>query len=60
MVPTPSTGVSATEKAKPTSYTFIYKDTEYDATDYVNKHPGGEDFIKNMKEERDDFTEYFR
>lgn len=49
-----------TEEAKPTRYTFIYKDTEYDATDYVNKHPGGVDFIRNMKTERDDLTEYFK
>lgn len=41
-------------------YLFIYNDTEYDATDYVHKHPGGKDFIDNMKAERKDFTEYFK
>jgi cytochrome b involved in lipid metabolism len=57
MVPPPST---TGEQAKPARYTFIYRDTEYDATDYVSKHPGGEDFIRNMKNERDDLTEYFK
>jgi cytochrome b involved in lipid metabolism len=47
---------STTEEAKPVKYTFIYKDTEYDTTEYLNKHPGGADFIKNMKAERDDLT----
>lgn len=40
--------------------TFIYHGTEYDATGYVNKHPGGRPFIDNMNAERKDFTEYFR
>lgn len=45
---------------KPASYTFVYKDVEYDATHYLEKHPGGPTFIQNMKEERTDFTEYFK
>jgi cytochrome b involved in lipid metabolism len=48
------------ETAKPTRYTFVYKDMEYDASDYLEKHPGGSEFIRNMKTERDDLTEYFR
>lgn len=39
---------------------FIYNGTEYDATAYADKHPGGRDFIENMKAERKDFTEYFK
>lgn len=41
-------------------YQFIYNGVEYDASDYVYKHPGGKDFIDNMKAERKDFTEYFK
>ena len=41
-------------------YLFVYKGVEYDATDYVTKHPGGKDFIDNMRAERKDFTEYFK
>ncbi len=36
--------------------TFIYNGTEYDATAYADKHPGGKAFIENMKAERKDFT----
>jgi cytochrome b involved in lipid metabolism len=28
--------------------TFIYNGTEYDATAYSDKHPGGRPFIENM------------
>jgi cytochrome b involved in lipid metabolism len=38
----------------------VYEGTEYDATAYVEKHPGGRQFIENMKAERKDFTEYFK
>ena len=41
-------------------YQFIYNGVEYDATDYVKNHPGGIEFIQNMKNQRKDFTEYFR
>jgi cytochrome b involved in lipid metabolism len=30
-------------------YQFIYNGVEYDATDYVKNHPGGIEFIQNMK-----------
>lgn len=36
--------------------TFVYNGTEYDATAYAQKHPGGKIFIDNMKAERKDFT----
>lgn len=39
---------------------FVYKDKEYDCTEYAKKHPGGEIFFSRMKEEKKDFTEYFR
>jgi len=29
----------------PEEITFIYNGVEYDATAYVNKHPGGSSFI---------------
>ena len=37
-----------TDKVK-APYHFIYNGIEYDATDYAEKHPGGLDFIENMK-----------
>lgn len=33
----------------PEEITFIYNGVEYDATEYSHKHPGGFDFIENMK-----------
>ncbi len=36
--------------------TFVYNGTEYDATAYADKHPGGRPFIENMKAQRKDFT----
>jgi hypothetical protein len=30
-------------------YQFVYNGVEYDATDYVKNHPGGIEFIQNMK-----------
>ena len=36
--------------------TFIYNGTEYDASGYADKQPGGKAFIENMKAERKDFT----
>jgi hypothetical protein len=29
-------------------------------TDYVPKHPAGKSFFDKMKDEKEDFTEYFR
>lgn len=40
----------------PEDITFIYNGIEYDATAYAHQHPGGFDFIENMKKERKDFT----
>lgn len=40
--------------------TFVYNGTEYDATAYADRHPGGRPFIENMKAQRKDFTEYFK
>jgi len=42
------------------TFRFIYKGVEYDASDYAEKHPGGLDFLQNMKAVAKDFTEYFR
>ncbi len=56
----PQTSSPVKEDSKATRYTFIYKNVEYDATDYLGRHPGGADFIQNMKEERSDLTEYFK
>jgi cytochrome b involved in lipid metabolism len=33
----------------PEEITFIYNGVEYDATSYAHTHPGGFDFIENMK-----------
>lgn len=44
----------------PEDITFVYNGVEYDATEYAPKHPGGFDFIENMKKERKDFTEQFK
>ncbi|KAL4508259.1 hypothetical protein ABPG72_003563 [Tetrahymena utriculariae] len=43
-------------------YKFIYKDTEYDCTEYAksNKHPGGLNFLNLFIDEKQDLTEYFR
>jgi len=41
-------------------FKFIYKDTEYDCTEYAKKHPGGLDFFEKMIDEKSDITEYFR
>lgn len=41
-------------------YHFVYKNKEYDATDYINKHPGGREFLDKFIEEKKDLTEYFR
>lgn len=30
-------------------YIFTYKGIDYDASEYIGKHPGGPDFLKNMK-----------
>ena len=30
-------------------YLFSYNGIEYDATHYVHKHPGGKEFLDNMK-----------
>jgi cytochrome b involved in lipid metabolism len=46
--------------ANPEEITFVYQGVEYDATEYSSKHPGGPEFIENMKKERKDFTEYFK
>jgi cytochrome b involved in lipid metabolism len=46
--------------SNPEDITFIYNGIEYDATAYAHQHPGGFDFIENMKKERKDFTEYFK
>ena len=46
--------------ANPEEVTFVYQGVEYDATEYSTKHPGGPEFIENMKKERKDFTEYFK
>lgn len=45
---------------KPTEFRFIYKDTEYDCTEYAKKHPGGLHFFEKMIDEKGDITEYFR
>jgi cytochrome b involved in lipid metabolism len=42
------------------TFKFIYKNTEYDCTEYSKKHPGGLEFFQKMKEEKQDITEYFR
>lgn len=44
------------------SYKFIYKDTEYDCSEYAqnNKHPGGLNFLNLFIDEKQDLTEYFR
>jgi len=44
---------------KSQEYHFIYKNQEYDATDYVNKHPGGREFLDKFIDEKKDITEYF-
>lgn len=44
----------------PQQYSFVYKGVEYDASGYVDQHPGGDAMIKNMATERKDFTEYFK
>lgn len=41
---------------KQEEFIFTYKGIDYDATDYVKKHPGGPEFISNMKKERKDIT----
>lgn len=43
-------------------YKFIYKDTEYDCTEYARnkKHPGGINFLNLFIDEKQDLTEYFR
>lgn len=56
----PSSDTPSKAQITPTRYTFVYKNVEYDATDYLGRHPGGADFIQNMKEERTDLTEYFK
>lgn len=44
----------------PKQYHFVYKKVEYDATDYVLKHPGGREFFDKFLDEKKDLTEYFR
>ncbi|CAD8118208.1 unnamed protein product [Paramecium sonneborni] len=41
-------------------FRFIYKNKEYDLTEYVPKHPAGKSFFEKMKDEKQDITEYFR
>lgn len=41
-------------------FRFIYKNKEYDVTEYVPKHPAGKSFFDKMKDEKEDITEYFR
>lgn len=48
------------ETQKSQEFRFIYKDTEYDCTEYAKKHPGGEHFFEKMIDEKSDITEYFR
>lgn len=54
--------VRADQPAMLSEYKFIYKDTEYDCTDYArgNKHPGGLNFLNLFIDEKQDMTEYFR
>ncbi|KAL4498509.1 hypothetical protein ABPG72_019627 [Tetrahymena utriculariae] len=55
---TPNENVSKQETSQ--EFKFIYKDTEYDCTEYAQKHPGGLHFFEKMKDEKSDITEYFR
>lgn len=38
-------GVRKIKEGEKKRYTFVYKNLEYDATNYVDKHPGGREFF---------------
>lgn len=42
--------VQNTESVKKDQIIFTYNGIDYDASNYVDQHPGGRDFIVNMKD----------